>query len=140
MTFPSGKPKAVEFLNPDELYDPTPNGYSHVARGPLGRTLVIVSGQGGEDRQGKLRDDFSAQTQQALANLKSALDHAVVAPSSVAKLTILIVDHTEERLGRFNQELQKAFGKDFRPASTLIPVPRLALDGMLVEIEATAIA
>ncbi|MGO4774984.1 RidA family protein, partial [Lysobacter sp. 2RAB21] len=56
----------------------------------------------------------------------------------VVKLTVLVVDHSHERLHVFGEELAAAFGADHRPACTLIPVPRLALDGMLFEIEAIA--
>ncbi len=51
---------------------------------------------------------------------------------------MLIVDHSEERLHVFGAEMQAAFGQGVKPTCTLIPVPRLALDGMLFEIEAVA--
>ena len=37
--------------NPAGLYDPAPNGYSHVASVAPGARLVFVAGQGGEDEQ-----------------------------------------------------------------------------------------
>ncbi|WP_284735962.1 RidA family protein [Dongia deserti] len=52
---------------------------------------------------------------------------------------MLIVDHSEERLHIFGEELTLALGEGPKPACTLIPVPRLALDGMLVEIDAVAV-
>jgi enamine deaminase RidA (YjgF/YER057c/UK114 family) len=63
---------------------------------------------------------------------------AGASPSDVVKLTVLIVDHSEARLHTFGAELAAAFGSEHRPTCTLIPVPRLALDGMLFEIEALA--
>lgn len=59
--------------------------------------------------------------------------------SDIAKLTVLIVDHTEERLHIFGAELEQALGHGPKPTCTLIPVPRLALDGMLFELEAVAV-
>lgn len=56
----------------------------------------------------------------------------------VAKLTVLIVDHSEEKLHILSKELERAFGPGPKPTCTLIPVPRLALDGMLFEVEAIA--
>jgi hypothetical protein len=44
-----------------------------------------------------------------------------------------------ERLRIFGAELERAFGAGPKPACTLIPVPRLALDGMLFEVEAVAV-
>jgi enamine deaminase RidA (YjgF/YER057c/UK114 family) len=57
----------------------------------------------------------------------------------VAKLTVLIVDHSHARLGIFGAQLQQLWGSSPTPACTLIPVPRLALDGMLFEVEAVAV-
>ena len=55
------------------------------------------------------------------------------------KLTVLIVDHSEQRLHVFGEELTAALGARPNPACTLIPAPRLALDGMLFEVEAVAV-
>jgi hypothetical protein len=51
----------------------------------------------------------------------------------------VVVDHTEERLHVFGAELDRVWGDAPKPACTLIPVPRLVLDGMLFKIEATAV-
>ncbi len=78
---PSAAPAALPILiNPPRLYDPRPNGYSHVAVVTSPARFIYVAGQGGEDAAGELP-----------------------------------------------------------PACTLIPVPRLALDGMCFEVEATAV-
>lgn len=135
----STPPSAVTFINPPGLYDPRPNGYSHVAVVSPGARLVWVSGQGGEDASGALTADFAAQVRQSLDNLRVAL-HAVQAqPRDVAKLTVLVVEHSEARLRVFSQALGQMWGDAAPPACTLIPVTRLALDGMLVEIEAIAV-
>ena len=128
----------VHFINPAGLYDPAPNGYSHLAVVEAGARIVWISGQGGEDSDGRLPEDFRAQVRQAFANLGTALDSAGARPRDIAKLTVLIVDHSEDRLHIFGAEMAAAFGPDVKPACTLIPVPRLALDGMLFEIEAMA--
>jgi enamine deaminase RidA (YjgF/YER057c/UK114 family) len=133
-------PRAPAFalLNPPGLYDPTANGYSHVARLAAGVRLVFVSGQGGETVGGALEPDFRQQARQALANLSTALAAAGAAGRDIAKLTVLVVDHSEARLAVLGEELAGALGDGPKPACTLVPVPRLALDGMLVEIEAVA--
>lgn len=124
--------------NPPGLYDPSANGYSHVAALPPGMRLVYIAGQGGENEKGELQADFRAQVRQALHNLATALGSVGATTKDVVKLTVLIVDHTEERLIVFGEELGRAFGPGAKPTCTLIPVPRLALDGMLFEVEATA--
>lgn len=128
----------LSFANPPGLYDPRPNGYSHLAmvQGPA--RLVYAAGQGGEDTQGYLAPDFPTQVRQALANLRTALAAAGARPQDVVKLTVLIVDHTQDRLRIFSEQIQALWADAPTPACTLIPVPRLALDGMLFEIEATA--
>lgn len=124
--------------NPAGLYDPAPNGYSHLARVAAGARWVMVAGQGGETADGALAPDFRAQVRQAFANLLTALAAAGAGPRDVVKLTVLVVDHSHARLAILGEELAAAFGGDHRPTCTLIPVPRLALDGMLFEIEALA--
>lgn len=130
----------MKFINPPGLYDPRPNGYSHVVIAEAPARIVYIAGQGGEDANGVLSESFEAQVRQALDNLQTALAAADAKLSDVAKVTALIVDHSEERLGIFSSALRATWGEHSTPACTLIPVPRLALDGMLFEIEATVVA
>jgi len=59
--------------------------------------------------------------------------------SQIAKLTALVVEHSEARLDIFVSELERAFGSNAKPTCTLIPVPRLAIDGALFEVDAIAV-
>nr|WP_225785322.1 Rid family hydrolase [Xenophilus sp. Marseille-Q4582] len=132
-------PAAVHrFINPAGLYDPAPHGYSHVALAEGALRWVQVAGQGGEGPDGALPADFGAQVDQALANLQTALAAAGAQPAHVLKLTLLIVDHSEARLARVSAAVRRVWGTLPPPACTLIPVPRLALDGMRFEIDAMA--
>ncbi|WP_347901133.1 RidA family protein [Pseudomonas purpurea] len=137
---PTDKPHraTLQLSNPPGLYDPAPNGYSHLAQVAAGARLVFVAGQGGENAQSQLSSDFAEQVRQALSNLQCALAAAGAEVSDVAKLTVLIVDHSHERLEIFGKALHQVWGAAPKPACTLIPVPRLALDGMLFEIDAVA--
>ena len=129
----------LSFINPPGLYDPRPNGYSHVVVADAPARLIYIAGQGGENVDGVLSEDFGTQVKQALDNLQTALKAAGADLANVAKLTVLIVGHSEERLRMFGGALSAVWGDNPAPACTLIPVPRLALDGMLFEIEATAV-
>lgn len=129
----------LTMLNPAGLYDPAANGYSHVVVTPAQGKWVFVSGQGGEDANGVLTPEFEPQLQQSLANLTTALAAAKAGRQDIARLTILVVDHNETRLAQISQAINQAWAGKPTPACTLIPVPRLALDGMLIEIEAVAI-
>ncbi|MNT46771.1 Endoribonuclease L-PSP [compost metagenome] len=75
---------------------------------------------------------------QALDNLTLALAAAGAGLADVAKLTVLVVDHDQDRLGILSAQIGQRWPRGRAPTCTLIPVPRLALDGMLFEIEATA--
>jgi len=129
---------AFQLSNPEGLYDPSGNAYSHVAEVRADSRLLFIAGQGGEDRNGRLSPLFAEQARQALANLEIALASKGASLAQVFKLTLLIVEHSETRLHEWVAEADKAWGPGMKPTCTLIPVPRLALDGMLVEIEALA--
>lgn len=130
---------ALQFINPPGLYDPRANGYTHVVVAPAQSRTVYVAGQGGENAAGHLPPAFGDQVQQALVNLRTALAAAGASLHDVAKLTVLVVGHTEQRLALFSRAVRGLWPDGAAPACTLIPVPRLALDGMLIEIEATAV-
>lgn len=129
----------MKFINPEGLYDPRPNGYSHVVVADAPARIIYIAGQGGENAAGELSEDFGTQVAQALRNLRTALAAAGAVHTEVAKVTALIVDHSEARLAIFSQALRAMWGDHPAPACSLIPVPRLALDGMLFEIEATVV-
>lgn len=137
----------LQHLQPPGLYDAAPNGYTHVVQVESPLRWVFVSGQGGENAAAELPDDFAAQARQALANVQTALRAADADMHDVAKLTVLIVDHSLERFHHWQQALRQYWGEGGGegqqpprpfPACTLIPVPKLALPGMLIEVEATA--
>ncbi|BAZ24555.1 endoribonuclease L-PSP [Kalymmatonema gypsitolerans NIES-4073] len=130
--------REIQRINPVGLYDPSPNGYTHVAIAPPGATIIYVAGQGGEDEKGNLVGDFATQLTQAFANLRVALTAAGARPEHVVKLTTLVVDHNESKLQQLTAVVQAMWGER-TPTQTLIPVPRLALDGMLFEVDAVAV-
>lgn len=132
------QPAAFALSNPEGLYDPSGNAYSHVAEVRAGSRLLYIAGQGGEDLQGNLSARFDEQARQALVNLKIALASRGANLEHVFKLTLLVVDHSEARLSQWVAEAERAWGGRMTPTCTLIPVPRLALDGMLVEVDAVA--
>ncbi|KST66376.1 RidA family protein [Mastigocoleus testarum] len=129
--------KDIKYINPKGLYDPSGNGYSHVVIVPPGATMIYIAGQGGEDENGNLIDDFARQLKQAFANLRVALSAAGANPEHVVKLTSFVVEHDESKVQLLASEVLGIWGNQ-TPAHTLIPVPRLALDGMLFEVDAIA--
>lgn len=129
---------SLSFINPPGLYDPEPNGYSHVAVVEGATRWILLAGQGGEAADGALSPDFAVQLRQAMDNISIALAAANATLRDVVRLTVLVVDHDGAKLEALSRTVRERFAGRPAPACTLIPVPRLALDGMLVEVEATA--
>ena len=130
--------RKLTIVNPQNLYDPTPNGYSTAVIAPRNARLAYISGQGGQDATGALSPDFAVQVKQAYANLHAALDGLGAKPDQVAKLTIFVVDHDMSKLDVLTRSVKEMFGKTL-PAQTLVPVPKLAIDPMLFEVEAVVV-
>lgn len=128
-----------ELSNPDGLKDLSDNGYSHLAVVPGGKRLAFIAGQGGASTGGDRSPDFQTQARRALENLRVGAKAAGGDLGAIAKITVLIVDHDIEKLWTFIAEVERAFGDGMKPTSTLIPVPRLAGDDMLIEIDAVAV-
>jgi enamine deaminase RidA (YjgF/YER057c/UK114 family) len=128
----------LTMVNPQNLYDPTPNGYSTAVIVPGEGRVAYISGQGGQDSKGALSADFAVQVEQAYANLRTALEGIGARPDQVAKLTVFVVDHDMSKLAVLTRNVKEMFGAAL-PAQTLIPVPKLAVDGMLFEVEAVAV-
>ena len=125
-------------VNPPGLFDPAPNGFSHAVVSQKGTRVAYIAGQGGEDRTGALSPKFAEQVEQAYANLLTALDAVGAKPHQVTKITTYVVNYDSSMLEVMTEQVQKLFG-DRLPAQTLVPVPRLALDGMLFEVDAIAV-
>ena len=99
----------------------------------VGDTLY-VSGQAGEDKDGKVPDSFEAEVQQALDNIGAVLDAAGMKPSDVVSVQAYLTDGT--RFERFNKVYTSYF-KEPRPTRTTVVVAKLVGPGH-VEITVTA--
>jgi 2-iminobutanoate/2-iminopropanoate deaminase len=99
--------------------------------------LVFVSGCTATDEGGALvgGDDVEEQTYQVLRNLDEALVAAGSNLQHVLKVTLFLTDIRDRE--HINIARQKVFGS-IRPASTLVEVSKLAIDGARVEIEVIA--
>jgi len=128
----------LTIVNPQNLYDPSPNGYSTAVITPPGARVAYISGQGGQDSTGALSPDFAVQVKQAYANLRAALEGIGAKPDQVAKLTVFVVDHDMSKLEVLTRNVKDMFGETL-PAQTLVPVPKLAIDPMLFEVEAVVV-
>ena len=129
----------MQFINPTELNDPSSYGFTNIVTVPSGVKLAYIAGQGsGTTDDGSYPESFSEQVDRAFANLRTALTAIGASPETVVKITVLSVDHTDDKL-RIISAARNAFWPAQKPASMLIPVPRLATCGMLFEIDAVAV-
>jgi reactive intermediate/imine deaminase len=111
---------------------------SHFTDAVLAGGFLYVSGIVAVDGDGRLvgGDDVVAQTRQVFENMRAVLEAAGCGFEDVVKVTVFLTD-VDDR-ARINPVRQEVFG-DARPASTLVEVPRLAVDGAKVEIECVAV-
>jgi 2-iminobutanoate/2-iminopropanoate deaminase len=123
-----------EEIRVDSLAEPI----SHFTDAVLAGGLLYVSGIVAVDRDGRLvgGDDVVTQARQVLGNMRAVLQAGGCGFEDVVKVTIFLTDVDDRPL--INPLRQEAFG-DARPASTLVEVPRLAVEGAKIEIECVAV-
>lgn len=101
---------------------------------------VYCAGQSGVDEDGQLIDgDVGEQAMKALDNLEAVLASADLTLSDVMRLNVFVTDMAAfyANMGPVLKRLGEA---DCRFAGSLFEVASLAEPGMMVELEATAVA
>jgi enamine deaminase RidA (YjgF/YER057c/UK114 family) len=130
-------PADARYLNPSGLMD-SRRFFSQVVAAPSG-TTVYVAGQTGYRVDRSIDPTKEGQMEQAFANVKTALEAAQARLDQVVSITLHIVDYSEADLVPLARLTAACFPPDRLPASTLVPVPRLARDELLFEITVTAL-
>jgi enamine deaminase RidA (YjgF/YER057c/UK114 family) len=125
-----------ELINPPELH-PAP-GFSHVAVG-TGRRMVCFAGQVALAPDFSLvgGDDLGEQTRAAMRNLERALSAAGARWEDIVRRTIYTTAPGEYEV--ITAAIEDVTGSTEHPAQTIIGVTGLAVPGLLIEIEATAL-
>jgi len=95
---------------------------------------LYISGQAGEDKNGKIAPTFEDEVKQALENIRAVLDAAGMAPSDIVSVQVYLTDGA--LFQRFNT-VYRGFFKDPRPTRTTVVVARLVGEGH-IEITTTA--
>jgi len=125
------------FFNPSSVHQP--RGYTHAVAVDGGR-MVFVAGQVAFDQDGNLvgTGNLRAQADKALDNLVAALAAAGATAADVVKINTYVVSYKPADLAIVREARARFFGDQNPPASTLIGVQALAVEGLLIEIEAVA--
>lgn len=126
-------------INPPELFDSLQYGFSQAVVTD-GRRRIDVSGQVGWDRDEHLVGaDLATQLDKATDNLRVVLEAVGASLADVTALRIYVVEAAAADLSPVTAMLQRHFPREAPPATTWLVVSGLAGDGLLVELEATAV-
>lgn len=125
-----------ELVSPGGLH-PSP-GFSHVAIA-RGSAVVHFAGQVAlaEDFSLVGGDDLGEQTKAAMRNLSVAMAAAGVSWDDVVRRTIYTLRPTE--YATITAAIDEVTGGAEHPAQTIVGVTGLAVPGLLIEIECTAV-
>ncbi len=117
----------------------TPRGYSYVVTA-TGK-LVFVAGQIALDKDGNVvgQGDLRAQTVQVFENVQACLAAAGATFADVVKLNTYVVNLKPEDLPVIREVRSRYLPAENPPASTMVGVTALAIEGLLIEIEAVAV-
>ncbi len=123
-----------EEIRVDGLAEPI----SHYTDAVRAGGLLFVSGIVPVDSEGALvgGDDVVAQARQVFESMRAVLGAAGCTFADVVKVTLFLTDVDDRPL--VNPVRQEVFGAT-RPASTLVEVPRLAVEGAKIEVECVAV-
>jgi len=130
------------FINPEALPDWKEFFTQVVTVENHGVKTVHISGQVGVDSQQNVvgAGDLAAQTEQAFANLATALVSAGATFADVVKINIYVVRYKYEDAAVIGEMIRRHFSASPPPACSLIGVQSLAREEFLIEIEATAVS
>lgn len=130
-----------DFINPGGL-PKWEQSFSQVVVVDNGTSRTIyLSGQVSMDEENQIigMNDLAVQANRAFQNVKTALASAGAVPEDVVKLNIYIKDYRFSDADCISEAFQKVFTHKKLPASTWLGVQSLALDGLLIEIDAIAV-
>src|SRR5215472_11730313 len=127
------------YINPPTLLQP--RGYTHIVTVEGPGKMVFISGQVSVDKEGKLvgAGDLKTQIKQAGTNLKLALEAAGATAADIVKTNTYIVNYKQSDYSALRDARSELFPSGDPPASTLVGVTSLAVEGLMVEMEAIAV-
>ena len=124
-------------LTPQGVWDSSPYRFSQAIRVRNFQEVLFIAGQVGMDEQGRIPEGVEAQIRQAFQNIHRIVTSAGGSMQNVVKLNGYFRDLSA--LDPYTEVLGELFPKGGFPAATVVEVQSLALEPLLVEIEAIAV-
>jgi 2-iminobutanoate/2-iminopropanoate deaminase len=128
------------FVNPPGALNSIPRGYSHAVRVDRPGAIVFVAGQGPIDENLNLvcPGDFEGQVRQTFRNIGRALEEAGAVFADVVKMNVFVTDIKAQQWP-FRNVRAEFINTQNPPVSTMVEISRLAIDGMMVEVDLFAV-
>lgn len=117
-------------------------GFSQAVEVTGGDRVLYCAGQTSVDADGNTLHpgDMAAQAAQALDNLEAVLAEAGMSMANVVRLNYYVTDIDLFFAGAAQLLGERQAAAGIQAAGTLLGITRLAFPGLLIEIEATAVA
>jgi 2-iminobutanoate/2-iminopropanoate deaminase len=125
----------MKFLNPSDAPAPA-SRYSQGVLVPHNARRLVISGQIGMTKDGKVLDGIEAQLRQTWQNILAVLREGGMSVTDVVKITSFVIDPKAVALTR---QIRDEVMQGHQPASTFLVVAGLAIPSLLCEIEAEAV-
>jgi enamine deaminase RidA (YjgF/YER057c/UK114 family) len=128
---------SIQLIRSPLLTDQAPYAYAAVTA--AAQKLIFTAGACPLDADGRTvaAGDVTAQAEQVMANLRTALEAAGATLTDVLKTTVYVATTNRADLGAAWQVVSRHFGPHDAP-STLVGVAVLGYPDQLVEVEAVA--
>jgi len=127
-------------LNPTWLGSP-PTDFTQTVAVNGGQTVYVSAQTAWDPNRNAVvgAGDFRAQADRAFERLKVAVEAANASLADVVKLTIYVKDPRPEHLDVLRDVIGRNFPRNAMPARTVVGVPALERDGLLIAVDAVAV-
>jgi 2-iminobutanoate/2-iminopropanoate deaminase len=126
----------IERLKPNNVWDSTPYKFSQAIRVRQSQDLLFIAGQAGMDERGQIVQGLEAQVRQSFENIRRVVTGAGGSMENVIRITGYLRD-----MGALETytKIMTEFFQNKLPAATVVEVTALALQPLLVEVDAIAV-
>jgi len=126
----------IERLKPARVWDSTPYHFAQAVRVHHGQDLLFMAGQAGMDESGQIVQGLEAQIRQSFENIRRVVTDAGGSMANVVRITGYLRDM--KALELYTRVVGEFFAGNL-PAATVVEVKALALEPLLVEVDAIAV-